>query len=155
SDGRASVCCYSVAAQRNGLKGECAGHAEHSSSGPGAREGWRLAKAKSSKGRLGNVRAGSHRSKPSYPMKIEYAPPSSPSRVLEIGGSLELSRRGRKFVGRDRIDLLEAIGRLGSISRAAKEVNLSYKTAWEAVDLMNNLAQKPLLIRAIGGQHGG
>jgi molybdate transport repressor ModE-like protein len=53
------------------------------------------------------------------------------------------------------IDLLEAIGRRGSISQGAKDVDLSYKAAWDAVDAMNNLAEQPLLIRAIGGQHGG
>jgi molybdate transport repressor ModE-like protein len=50
---------------------------------------------------------------------------------------------------------LEAIDRRGSISQAAKDVDLSYKAAWDAVDAMNNLAEQPLLIRAIGGQHGG
>ncbi|HEX4023245.1 MAG TPA: TOBE domain-containing protein [Steroidobacteraceae bacterium] len=74
---------------------------------------------------------------------------------LEIGGSLELSRRGRKYLGGNRIRLLEAIDRLGSISQAAKDVDLSYKAAWDSVDAMNNLAEQPLLIRAPGGRHGG
>jgi molybdate transport system regulatory protein len=74
---------------------------------------------------------------------------------VEIGGQLQLSRSGRKFLGSDRIALLEAIERLGSITRAAKEVGISYKSAWDAVDAMNNLAEQPLLIRATGGPHGG
>jgi molybdate transport system regulatory protein len=74
---------------------------------------------------------------------------------VEIGGQLQLSRRGRKFLGGERIALLEAIERLGSITRAAQEVGISYKTAWDAVDAMNNLAEQPLLIRATGGAHGG
>ena len=83
--------------------------------------------------------------------------PASRSRSgsLELGGSLELSRRGHKYLGGNRIRLLEAIERLGSITQAAKDVNLSYKAAWDAVDAMNNLAEQPLLIRAPGGQHGG
>ena len=44
---------------------------------------------------------------------------------------------------------------MGSITRAAKDVGLSYKAAWDAVDAMNNVAAKPLLIRATGGHHGG
>jgi molybdate transport system regulatory protein len=75
--------------------------------------------------------------------------------ALELGGSLELSRRGHKYLGGNRIRLLEAIERLGSITQAAKDVNLSYKAAWDAVDAMNNLAEQPLLIRTPGGQHGG
>jgi molybdate transport repressor ModE-like protein len=35
---------------------------------------------------------------------------------------------------------LESVDRLGSITRAAKDVGLSYKTAWDAVDAMSNLA---------------
>ncbi|HTW75661.1 MAG TPA: TOBE domain-containing protein [Steroidobacteraceae bacterium] len=75
--------------------------------------------------------------------------------ALELGGSIELSRRGHKYLGGNRIRLLEAIDRLGSITQAAKDVNLSYKAAWDSVDAMNNLAERPLLIRAPGGQGGG
>jgi len=75
--------------------------------------------------------------------------------ALQIGGSLELSHRGHKYLGGNRIRLLEAIERLGSISQGAKDVQLSYKAAWDAVDAMNNLAERPLLIRAPGGKHGG
>jgi molybdate transport system regulatory protein len=74
---------------------------------------------------------------------------------LTVGGNLELSRRGLRFLGSERIDLLEAIDRMGSISQAAKRVDLSYKAAWDAVDAINNLAEKPVLIRASGGHHGG
>ncbi|MGH8256585.1 MAG: TOBE domain-containing protein [Steroidobacteraceae bacterium] len=76
-------------------------------------------------------------------------------KTLQIGGSLELSHRGHKYLGGNRIRLLEAIDRLGSISQAAPDVGLSYKAAWDAVDAMNNLAEQPLLIRAPGGKHGG
>ncbi|AFL69487.1 TOBE domain-containing protein [Sulfurospirillum barnesii] len=54
-----------------------------------------------------------------------------------------------------RIKLLEAILDCGSISTAAKRVGLSYKTAWEAIDTMNNLSQTPLVIRTTGGSGGG
>jgi molybdate transport system regulatory protein len=77
------------------------------------------------------------------------------SGALELGGSIELSRKGHRYLGGNRIRLLEAIERLGSITQAARDVNLSYKAAWDAVDAMNNLAERPLLIRAPGGQGGG
>lgn len=60
-----------------------------------------------------------------------------------------------QFLGDTRIRLLEAIEHCGSISQAAKEVPLSYKAAWDAVDAMNNLAEQPLVERAVGGRHGG
>ncbi len=81
--------------------------------------------------------------------------PKAKISALELGGSIELSRRGRSYLGGNRIRLLEAIDRLGSISQAARDVNLSYKAAWDAVDAMNNLAERPLLIRSPGGQGGG
>jgi molybdate transport system regulatory protein len=74
---------------------------------------------------------------------------------LAIHGGLWLDRQGKTLVGALRIELLEAIDRLGSITRAAKAVGLSYKAAWDSVDAMNNLAKQPLLIRASGGPNGG
>ncbi len=59
------------------------------------------------------------------------------------------------FLGDTRIRLLEAIDATGSISQAAKAVPLSYKAAWDAVDAMNNLAERPLVERVVGGRHGG
>jgi molybdate transport system regulatory protein len=66
-----------------------------------------------------------------------------------------MRRADRTFVGEDRIGLLEAIDRCGSISGAARAVGISYKTAWDAVDAMNNAAEKPLVLRAVGGIGGG
>jgi len=66
-----------------------------------------------------------------------------------------MRRADRTLVGGNRIDLLEAIDRCGSISGAARAVGISYKTAWDAVDAMNNAAEKPLVLRAVGGTGGG
>jgi molybdate transport system regulatory protein len=54
-----------------------------------------------------------------------------------------------------RIALLEHIAEQGSITRAAKSAGLSYKAAWDAIDELNNLAQKPLVERSVGGKGGG
>lgn len=54
-----------------------------------------------------------------------------------------------------RIRLLEAIDRCGSLNRAAREVPLSYKVAWDALDTMNRLAPQPLVVRSTGGAGGG
>jgi molybdate transport system regulatory protein len=66
-----------------------------------------------------------------------------------------MRRADRTFFGGERIGLLEAIDRTGSISRAAGEVGISYKTAWDAVDAMNNAAEKALVLRVVGGVGGG
>lgn len=59
------------------------------------------------------------------------------------------------FIGESRARLLEAIARLGSISRAARCVPMSYKTAWNSIDAMNHLAPEPLVLKSVGGHQGG
>jgi len=72
-----------------------------------------------------------------------------------LHGKLEICTDAGTFLGDTRIRLLEAIEQHGSISQAAKHVPLSYKAAWDSVDAMNNLADKPLVERSTGGKHGG
>ena len=72
-----------------------------------------------------------------------------------VSGSLWIHRRQCEFLGGDRINLLEMIDDLGSITKAAKAVGISYKTAWDTVNLINNLAEKPLVDRSAGGKGGG
>lgn len=57
--------------------------------------------------------------------------------------------------GEGRIALLQLIDRHGSISAAAREMGMSYKAAWDAVDAINNLAGEPLVQRETGGKGGG
>jgi len=74
---------------------------------------------------------------------------------MNISSTLTLELFNQPFLLEKRIELLFAIGRTGSISKAAKEVPMSYKTAWEAVDNMNNLAHTPVVTKATGGAGGG
>lgn len=73
----------------------------------------------------------------------------------DFSASLILKRGGLARVGLDRIALLEAIARLGSISAAAKATGLSYKGAWDGVQALNNLFDAPLVSAAPGGRSGG
>ena len=72
-----------------------------------------------------------------------------------VDGRLWLEKSGEAFLGHGRIDLLRHIEQYGSISAAAREMGMSYKAAWQAVDAMNNLADRPLVERSAGGKHGG
>lgn len=58
-------------------------------------------------------------------------------------------------IGPGKADLLEAIGRSGSISAGAREMGMSYKRAWDLVDAMNKSFRQPLVSTATGGSHGG
>ncbi|HEY1926206.1 MAG TPA: TOBE domain-containing protein [Caulobacteraceae bacterium] len=64
-------------------------------------------------------------------------------------------RFGGARAGEDRLRLLEAIDRLGSITAAGHEVGLSYRAAWDAVQALNNLFPKPLVVARAGGRSGG
>lgn len=77
------------------------------------------------------------------------------SRVNTVDGRLWLEKSGEAFLGHGRIELLRNIDQYGSISAAAREMGMSYKAAWQSVDAMNNLADKPLVQREAGGKHGG
>lgn len=72
-----------------------------------------------------------------------------------VAGRLWVDKAGQAFLGHGRIELLRYIDEQGSISAAAREMGMSYKAAWQAVDAMNSLADKPLVERLIGGKHGG
>jgi len=74
---------------------------------------------------------------------------------IGLTGNLWLNRAENKFLGGDRIHLLEKIDELGSITKAAKDVGISYKTAWDTINMINNLAEKPLVDRLTGGKGGG
>ncbi|MCL5884876.1 MAG: TOBE domain-containing protein [Deltaproteobacteria bacterium] len=74
---------------------------------------------------------------------------------VSVAATLSLRRAGKAFLGGDRIGLLEAIDRFGSITKAAREVGVCYKTAWDTVDAMNNAAERSLVDRAAGGHGGG
>ncbi len=75
--------------------------------------------------------------------------------AIELDGSLWFHKSDRKYLGGDRINLLEKIDDLGSITKAAKDVGISYKTAWDTINMINNLAEKPLVDRSAGGKGGG
>lgn len=51
--------------------------------------------------------------------------------------------------------LLAAIDGTGSINRAARTAGYSYKGAWLLLETAANLANEPLLERAVGGKGGG
>lgn len=58
-------------------------------------------------------------------------------------------------MGPGKADLLDAIAATGSISAAARAMKMSYRRAWQLVDLMNRSFTQPLVHSATGGQHGG
>jgi molybdate transport system regulatory protein len=72
-----------------------------------------------------------------------------------LKGDVILLHDGEQTLAGGQIELLRAIQACGSISKAAKQVGISYKTAWDRIDAMNNMSDEPLVVRTAGGAHGG
>lgn len=63
--------------------------------------------------------------------------------------------KGEKFYGPGPNELIKRIQKEGSISKAAGQMHLSYKKAWELVQRLNHHSEEPLVVLKKGGQHGG
>jgi len=82
-------------------------------------------------------------------------PKTKPTHDTGVSGSLWIRRQQDEFLGSEQIRLLREIAAKGSITKAAQAVGISYKTAWDTVNRVNNLADKPLVERLAGGKGGG
>jgi len=78
-----------------------------------------------------------------------------PEKDIRVNGSLWLEHDGRRFFGPGPVQLLEGIEATGSISKAAKQMQMSYKKAWDIVNNLNTTANSPLVFTATGGEKGG
>jgi len=58
-------------------------------------------------------------------------------------------------LGPGKVNLLESIDQVGSISEAARQSNISYRRAWDMVDTMNQCFNEPLVNSVAGGKGGG
>ncbi len=58
-------------------------------------------------------------------------------------------------IGHGKIKLLELTAQHGSISRAAKEMSMSYRRAWVLADEINRMFRTPVLETQHGGAGGG
>jgi len=68
---------------------------------------------------------------------------------------MQLMCGGEIAMGPGKADLLDAIGRAGSISGGARELGMSYRRAWLLVDAMNRCWQDRLVETAPGRAAGG
>ena len=74
---------------------------------------------------------------------------------MEIKFRLWIDNEDQVVAGSGRVRLLEAIKEHGSITKAAKEMEISYKKAWKLIDSLNNAADQALVSTNAGGKGGG
>lgn len=70
-------------------------------------------------------------------------------------GRIWIENNSETFLGFGRVVLLERIRDHGSISKAARSMEMSYKHAWDLIDSMNRQADTPLVTTSKGGKGGG
>jgi molybdate transport system regulatory protein len=58
-------------------------------------------------------------------------------------------------LGPGKIELLEEIADTGSITHAARQLDMSYMRAWTLIRTMNACFKQPLVVSARGGKRGG
>ena len=78
-----------------------------------------------------------------------------PEKKFRITGMLRIESEDERFFGPGRLQLLENIMATGSISQAAKRMQMSYKKAWDMVNSMNQHTTKPIVSTQTGGEKGG
>ncbi|MBS0454330.1 MAG: LysR family transcriptional regulator [Proteobacteria bacterium] len=87
--------------------------------------------------------------------------PASPASAATSAGKPVLRFRVRVTsgdqiaVGPGKIALLEAIEHTGSITAAAKSLDMSYRRAWLLLDEMNRSLREPAVSTSQGGSSGG
>jgi len=62
---------------------------------------------------------------------------------------------GHRSLGPGKIELLEAVARHGSISAAARSMQMSYRHAWEMLDGVNDCFREQVIETETGGRAGG
>ena len=59
------------------------------------------------------------------------------------------------MMGPGKADLLERIAETGSIAAAGRAMGMSYKRAWQLVEVMNGIFSSPVVESSRGGASGG
>lgn len=74
---------------------------------------------------------------------------------MEIRSKFWTEIGGEPVFGKGRCSLLKAVDTYGSINRAAKEVNISYRKAWSYIKAMEERLDVKLVEKHSGGRNGG
>jgi len=66
-----------------------------------------------------------------------------------------LTKRGVSVIGDREARLLNAVDRVRSIKDAAAEAGISYRTAWSAIQQLEQALGRPMVVSRAGGPGGG
>lgn len=69
--------------------------------------------------------------------------------------NVTLTKRDEFVLGEREARLLDAVDRVRSIKDAAAEAGISYRTAWSAIQQMERVLGRPIVVSRAGGPGGG
>ena len=73
----------------------------------------------------------------------------------KINSRIWIEADDNMLLGRGRVELLKAIDKAGSLSKAAISIKMSYKKAWDLIDSVNKSGALPAVRTSTGGKDGG
>ncbi|MBI5408785.1 MAG: LysR family transcriptional regulator [Nitrospirae bacterium] len=74
---------------------------------------------------------------------------------MDVRSKIWIEVEGKPVFGSGRETLLKSIDKLGSINKAAKDINVSYRKALSYIQSMEERLGSRLVKRQTGGFHGG
>ncbi|MDP2929110.1 MAG: LysR family transcriptional regulator [Candidatus Omnitrophota bacterium] len=74
---------------------------------------------------------------------------------MEVKSKVWLEKGGKLAFGIGKYSILKEIAKTGSINKAAKNLNMSYRHAWSYISSAEKRLGEPLLVKAKGGEKGG
>ncbi len=75
--------------------------------------------------------------------------------MIEIECHISIKKNGVPFLNPLKTELLKEIRQNGSLSGAAKKMQISYQHVWTLIDEMNRVSPSPLVLKQRGGANGG
>jgi molybdate transport system regulatory protein len=87
-------------------------------------------------------------------MKVRSSPHSRP-KITYPSIRFRIDFGPKSGVGPGKIALLEEIELCGSLSQAARNLNMSYRRAWQLLESLNSSFVGPLVLTSTGGRGGG
>lgn len=74
---------------------------------------------------------------------------------MEIRSKIWLEENGKLVFGSGKFSILKAVKETGSINKAAKKLNMSYRHTWSYIRSAEKRLGQELLIKNKGGRKGG
>ncbi len=74
---------------------------------------------------------------------------------MKLNYKLWLEENENKLFGDGPADILKLVDQLGSLSKAAAQINMSYSQAWQLIDTLEKKLDFKLLEKQVGGSQGG